>query len=346
MPKDGYREAGSQRDALLMRATSAPLPAPDGKKGAEDQTVKARRGLVSCATGSVPPILASYTRSLRRLSVDGAYPRCQGFDEAPDGFGRTLSVDGADSRWHGRVALGGLRNGGPAAGNLLLNKFPQGSKDRVRAAAGPARRTIEELSRLAACNSPRRPSFVSSAKRRLPPTPGAGSSPTEPRPSSWEGNSEFDLRRTQSDAGGWEPGHAESPAALTPGAGSSPTNLSPTSTAGNFDFDFRRTRSDVPPSLRKLTHETLSLPKNWRMPTKRSEAAGDSACDFRRTRSDVPTPHAAPLNWHDTRLDVQREKKWLRDSLRRDSLTRDHGVLLGAAWALSLDHTCSDVLIM
>ena len=61
MQKYDY-QAGSQRDALLMRATSAPPPALNGKKGAEEETVKARRGLVLCAKGSVLPLHEKKTR--------------------------------------------------------------------------------------------------------------------------------------------------------------------------------------------------------------------------------------------------------------------------------------------
>ena len=40
--------------------------------------------------------------------------------------------------------------------------------------------------------------------------------------------------------------------------------------------------------------------------------------------------------WKNTKLDVKREVKWERDSLRG---TRDHGALLGGALARSLDHS-------
>jgi len=303
MQQDDYREAGRLRDALLMqKAASAPPPAPDGKKGAEEETMKAGKLLVLCATVSEQETIPPLRRTARTLPVDGAYLWCQGLNEAPAELGRTMS-DGTHSRRHG------LCDGDSATfrESLRASLSPSDRIHRrlisvdgapVRASSGPERDTVEEFIHSATRNFTRGPAFISSAKKHLPPT-GAGSTPTSLHPSSWAGNTESDFRRTRSDV----PPSLHEHLPLTPGTGSRPTSLRPSSWAG---IEIRRTQS--------------------------GPSAGNSVFEIRRTRSaGLPTLHVQSLRRQDIRLNVHSELAWVRHSLRRESLVRQDGVLLGAA---------------
>ena len=282
-------------------------PAPDGKRGAEEETVKAGKLLVLCANVSEQETIRPRRRTARTLSVDSACPRAL--------LGRTMS-DGTPSRWHGRVARGGLRDGGSAA----FRESPRASvspSDRtrrrrisvdgapVRASSGPERVTVEESIHSATRNFTRGPAFISSAKKHLPPTPGAGSTPTTLRPTSWEGNSGFDLRRTRSDAPTSLHKHLPptpgSGSPLPPGSGSPFTSLRPSFSPGSG------------------SPLTSLHPSSW---------AGNSVSEFRRTTNHRPS---SSLQRQETRLNVQSERAWVRHSLRRASLVRDDGVMLGSA---------------
>ena len=315
--------------------------------------MKAGKMLAMCSNVSEQETIAPRRRATRTLSVDVAHPWCQRSDEAPDELGRTKS-DGSDSRWHGRVARGGLRDG-----DLATFREPPraslGFSDRtrrrwisvdgatVRASSDPERVTIEEFIHPATRDFTRGPAFISSAKKHLPSTPGAGSTPTARRPSSWRGKSELDFRRTRSDRSGVPPSlHQHLPPSPASGdphtfertrSDESPSlhQHLPPSPASGGPHTFGRTRSDESPLLHKHLPSTpgaASAPTSLRP----SSRAGDSVFEFRRTRSDHPSLHVQTLSRQATKLDVQSELAWARHSLRRDSLVREDGVLLGSAY--------------
>ena len=169
-------------------------------------------------------------RQSRTLFLGGAYPRRQGLGEAPDGLAegaqglkdrlrlRRLSIDGADTRRFPKRGLKspptivGANSEASSSRSLPSAGSPkEGLTDRIRRTQGlrlsvdcalrvgassspiPERLKIEEFSHVEAMTITRDTRFVSSAKKHLPPSPGAGSPPTKP---------EFNFRRTPADPAG------------------------------------------------------------------------------------------------------------------------------------------------
>ena len=290
-------------------------------------------------------------RTPRTLLNDGAFPRRQGLDEAPDGLGegaagtkdphrrRRLSVDGAYSRHQGRslnvVGDGGARSV-VGSGDFLDGGSPsrktRSTKEGLRDGDPPSGKL------LAGSSTGGGEGLMEKIRRRRQSVGGAlrvraSSSPERLKIEELSHPAEITIVRS--------PGFVSGATKLFP---LSQTALSLPRRALSIDGALR-TRlkiedfiNSAATTITRSAGSSFASSAKKHLPPSPGAESPNSQFEFRRTQQDLPPAlnPFCPIQRQNTKLDVTREVEWVRDSLRE---TADQGVLLGAALALSLDHS-------